>query len=286
MKDTIKNLEALGFTNYESRIFCVLFEGNLMTASEIAKKAEVARSSAYDILKSFTEKGICNEIQTSSVAKYEIIDPKVVQDKIEKEIHDTFISKSTKLKDSFDKLTPIFKAKELEGEKVDVELIKGFNKHRYAKFMQLWHDSSKELLLMNKLEGHVDNETDEFASNFVKKGGVVRSIYEVNYDFKIKVDGSWQAITPEKMVNFVNDMQGDGGDVRFTDKVYQNMAIFDRKIVFISLVDLTISRYNRSDIVVKNQNFAESMAEFFEQSWQKAVTPEDFRDKFLSINKG
>jgi sugar-specific transcriptional regulator TrmB len=286
MKDTIKNLEALGFTNYESRIFCVLFEGNLMTASEIAKKAEVARSSAYDILKSFTEKGICNEIQTSSVAKYEIIDPKVVQDKIEKEIHDTYISKSTKLKDSFDKLTPIFKAKELEGEKVDVELIKGFNKHRYAKFMQLWHDSSKELLLMNKLEGHVDNETDEFASNFVKKGGVVRSIYEVNYDFKIKVDGSWQAITPDKMVDFVNDMQGDGGDVRFTDKVYQNMAIFDRKIVFISLVDLTISRYNRSDIVVKNQNFAESMAEFFEQSWQKAIKPEDFRDKFLSINKG
>jgi predicted transcriptional regulator len=286
MKEIIQNLEALGFTNYESKVFCVLFEGNLLTASEIAKKAEIARSSAYDILKSFTEKGICNEIQTSSVAKYEIIDPKVVQDKIEKEINDSYVNKSTKLKDSFDKLTPIFKAKELEAEKVDVELIKGFNKHRYAKFMQLWHDSSKELLLMNKLEGHVDSTTDEFATNFVKKGGVVRSIYEANYDFKIKVDGAWQTITPGKMVDFVNEMEGDGGEVKLSEKVYQNMAIFDRRVVFISLVDPTISRYNRSDIVVKNQNFAESMALFFEQCWNRSYTAEDFKNKFIDTKKG
>lgn len=286
MNEIIRNLEALGFTNYESKVFCVLFEGNLMTASEIAKKAEIARSSAYDILKAFTEKGICNEIQTSSVVKYEIIDPKVVQDKIEKEIHDSYVNKSTRLKDSFDKLTPIFKAKELEGEKVDVELIKGFNKHRYAKFMKLWQDSTTELLLMNKLEGHVDSQTDDFSREFVKKGGVVRSIYEANYDFKIKVEGSWQNITPDKMTDFVNEMQGDGGEVRLTDKIYQNMAIFDRKVVFISLVDPTISRYNRSDIIIKNQNFAESMAEFFEQSWSKAYSAEEFKNKFINSPKG
>lgn len=286
MKEIIQNLEALGFTNYESRVFCVLFEGNLLTASEIAKKAEIARSSAYDILKSFTEKGICNEIQTSSVAKYEIIDPKVVQDKIEKEIRDTYVSKSTKLKDSFDKLTPIFKAKELEGEKVDVELIKGFNKHRHAKFMQLWENTTKELLLMNKLEGHVDSEQDEFTKKFVEKGGVLKLIYEASRDFKINVDGQWQVITPDKLRDFIGELKVDGGEVRFTDKVFQFMAIFDRKVVFISLADPTISRYNRSDIVVKNQNFAETMAEFFEQSWNKAVKPEDFEDRFLSNKQG
>lgn len=286
MKDTIKNLESLGFTNYESRIFCVLFEGNLMTASEIAKKAEIARSSAYDILKSFTEKGICNEIQTSSVAKYEIIDPKVVQDKIEKEIHDTYISKTTKLKDSFDKLTPIFKAKELEGEKVDVELIKGFNKHRSAKFMQHWEASSKELLLMNKLEAMADTSIDEFTAKFVKNGGIIKTIYEVSENFRIHEDGKWKVVGAEKLIEILNETEGEGGEVRLTKKVYQNMAIFDRKVVYISLVDPTVSRYNRSDIIVKNQNFAESMAEFFEQSWLKADKPEVFRDKYLSENKG
>jgi hypothetical protein len=111
---------------------------------------------------------------------------------------------------------------------------------------------------------------------------VVRSIYEASYDFKIKVEGQWQTITPDKMANFVKEMEGDGGEVKLTDKVYQNMAIFDRKVVFISLVDPTISRYNRSDIIVKNQNFAQSMAEFFEQSWSSAYSTEEFKNKFTN----
>jgi len=264
MKEIIQNLEALGFTNYESKVFCVLFEGNLLTASEIAKKAEIARSSAYDILKSFTEKGICNEIQTSSVAKYEIIDPKVVQDKIEKEIHDTYVSKSTRLKDSFDKLTPIFKAKELEGEKVDVELIKGFNKHRSAKFMQLWEASTKELLLMNKLEV-----------------STIKTIYEVSENFRINEGGKWVVVGAEKLIDILKETEGEGGEVKLTKKVYQNMAIFDRKVVYISLVDPTVSRYNRSDIIVKNQNFAEAMALYFDQSWPKT---EIFRNICANVN--
>lgn len=283
MKEIIQNLEALGFTNYESRVFCVLFEGNLHTASEIAKKSGIARSSAYDILKSFTEKGICNEIQTSSVIKYEIIDPKVVQDKIEKEIHDTYLNKTTKLKDSFDKLTPIFKAKELEGEKVDVELIKGFNKHRSAKFMQLWEASSKELLLMNKLEAMADTTIDKFTANFVKKGGIVKIIYEVSENFRINEGGKWIVVGIDKFIEIFKGTEGEGGEVKLTKKVYQNMAIFDRKIVYISLVDPTISRYNRSDIIVKNQNFAEAMALFFEQSWLEAELPGVFRDKYLKM---
>lgn len=279
MDEIIKNLEALGFTQYESKIFCVLFEGNLLPATEIANKAGIPRSSAYDILKSFTQKGICNEIQTSSVAKYEIIDPKVVQDKIEKEIHDAYVKKNSKLKDSFDKLTPLFKAKELEGEKVDVELIKGFNKHRASKFMNLWQNSEKELLLMNKLEGHVDSAVDEFSVQFIKNGGIIKTLYEASYDFKIKVNNVWKAITPEELPEFIGEMSVDGGEVRLADKVNQNIAIFDRKVVYISLVDPTISRYNRSDIVVKNENFAQSMAEFFMLNWEKAYTAEQFKNK-------
>jgi hypothetical protein len=64
------------------------------------------------------------------------------------------------------------------------------------------------------------------------------------------------------------------------------MAISDRKVVFISLVDPTISRYNRSDIIVKNQNFAESMADFFEQCWNKAETAEEFSQNFARSLKG
>lgn len=278
LEEIIKNLEALGFTNYESKVFCVLFEGRTMTASEIAKEAKIPRSSAYDVLKIFTQKGICNEISTSSVALYEIIDPKIVEDKIQKDIHDTYTSKISKLKDSFVSLKPVFRAKKEANEKRDVELIKGFNKHRDVKFMELWKESSKELLLMNKLEGHIDSTVDELTLDFIKQGGVIKTLYEVGFNFKIEIEGVVLNVTEETFVEIADALGGEGGEVKLTDKVFQNMAIFDRKAVYVSLVDPSIAKYNRSDIIVRNENYAQAMAEYFDTCWEKANTIEEYKN--------
>lgn len=279
MEDLFKSLESLGFTNYEAKVFSVLFEGHLLTASEIAKKAGIPRSSAYDILKSFTDKGICNEVLTSAVIRYEIIDPKVVEDKLEKEINDTYKTKMTRLKESFDKLQPLFKAKEMEGQKVDVELIKGFNRHRFAKFMEIFNSAASEILLMTKLEGYVNDTVDDATISFLKNGGKLRTIYEATNNFKIKEDGAWRQITPEALPDFCMTLVAEGEEIRLADSIFQNMLIADRKVVFISLVDPTIARYNRSDIIVKNENFAATMASYFETSWREALTPSEYKTK-------
>lgn len=279
MQEIIKSLESLGFTNYESKVFCVLFEGHLLTATEIAKKSGIPRSSSYDILKTFCEKGICNEVQTSSVARYEMIDPKVVEDKLEKDIHDTYKLKMTKLRESFEKLQPIFKAKELEGQKVDVELIKGFNQHRFAKFMEIFKSAKSEVLLMTKLESYVDTTIDDTTMEFLNGGGVLKTLYEASNNFKVKVDGLWTQISKEELPDFCSSLVAEGEELKLTDNIYQNMLIADRKIVFISLVDPTIARYNRSDIIVKNENYARTMAEYFEGCWKNSDTPSGYKEK-------
>src|SRR5437016_517026 len=109
MQEVVKNLETLGFTNYESRIICALFEGHVLTGSEAAKLAKIPRSSAYGILRSFASKGICNEIQTSSIIKYELIDPQVVQDKIELDLNKTYETRMSNAKESFKQLQSVFK---------------------------------------------------------------------------------------------------------------------------------------------------------------------------------
>ena len=86
MEEILKDLEITGFTNYEAKVICVLFEGHIMTPTEVAKEAGISRAYAYNVLKSFADKGICNEIQTSSVMKYELIDPRVVKDKLQNEL--------------------------------------------------------------------------------------------------------------------------------------------------------------------------------------------------------
>jgi sugar-specific transcriptional regulator TrmB len=280
MIEVIKKIEALGFTNYESRVFCVLFEGTLMSASEIATKAGIPRPSVYEILKSFVSKGICNEISTSSVTKFQIIDPDVIEDKLEKEIHDNYKFRITQLKESFTNLKPLFRATGEKKTKVDVELIKGFNKHRVSKFMELWRNSDSELLLMNKLEGYVDTEVDRFTESFLRNGGVIKTIYEASTDFKIKVNNRWEIINSENLGQFISKIKSGKGYTRFTDKVNQSMAIFDRKVVYISLMDPEIDKYNRSDIIVKNKNYAEAMADYFEVCWERSLEAEKyFKDK-------
>ena len=279
MEDLIKSLEILGFTGYESKVFCILFEGTSMTASEVAKQAKIPRASAYNILKSFTQKGICNEIQTSTVALYEIIDPQIVRDKIEKEIRDNFSNKLEKLTYSFTKLQPVYKSKIPAGVKNDVELIKGFNKHREAKFEALIKNAEKEVLLMTKLQGYVSSELDEASFEFQKKGGSVKAIYEVNYDFKIKIDGKWEKVTPEGLVNVCRDMEGENEEIKLTEKIYQNMLIVDRKHAYISLVDPEIEKYNRSDVIIQNENFANAMVEYFHLCWGNAQGLDDFESK-------
>jgi sugar-specific transcriptional regulator TrmB len=250
-----------------------------MTATEVAKEAKIPRSSAYDILKSFAQKGICNEILTSAVARYELIDPQVVEDKIEKEIHDSYKARISKLKESFQALQPKFRAREVELKKTDVELIKGYNKHRYEKFVDLLRTSNEEMLLMNKLGGYVQQDLDQATKDFYNRGGKIRSIYEVSYNFKLKLEGVWKEVTPAMLIDLFSGFSKQGEMIRLSNSVSQNMAIFDRKVVFISLVDPEITLYNRSDIIVKNKNYSQSMVEYFENCWEKAFTIDEFKNR-------
>ena len=178
MEDIIKKLEILGFTIYESKVFTVLMSGHNMTAAEIAEKANIPRTSVYDILKSFAERGFCNEIQTSTKLRYEMIDPDVIEGKIESDLNIDFRKKVSELKSSFGTLKSLYKSNEPDENKVDVELIKGFNKFRALKFMELLKNSEKEMLLMNRIEGHISTELDEeVAKDMVEGfGGVITKL--------------------------------------------------------------------------------------------------------------
>ena len=101
MEEILNKLENLGFTNYESKVFLVLMKGHNMTAAEIAKDANIPRTSVYDILKYFTAKGLCNEIETPTKLRYEMIDPDVVEDKLRNEFKTTLLTYNKGQHDSY-----------------------------------------------------------------------------------------------------------------------------------------------------------------------------------------
>jgi len=274
MGKEIEKLEKLGFSNYEAKVFLALYKGSIMSAADIAKEARIPRPSVYQILRSFAVKGFCNEVTTPKKQLFEIIDSKVIQDKLEIEFKTEYSNKLTSLKDCFNEIKPLYKTRQPDEYKSDVELIKGYNLHREQKFLELVKSSSKGILVMNRFVGNVSGKLDKESRDLHKRGGYIRSIYENSTNFKLKIDDNWRNVTKEDLIRMCEDFVKHGENIRFINEIPQILAVFDEKIVYISLYDEKILPRDSSDVVIKNKRFASFITGLFNIYWDRADTLE------------
>lgn len=278
MNDLIIKLKSLGFTEYESKVFLALIKGHNMSAPEIAKSAKIRRTDVYDILKSFVEKGFCNEIETNSVLMYEITDLNVILDKLELKAQKEKEKHIKSLKDTFKDLKPLYGTEKTDKKSFNVELIRGYNLHRVEKFYDLIRNSRKEILLMIRMEMYLSDQIDKTAADFIKRGGVIKSIYELGENFKIKKHDRWVDCSDEDLYKVFSGFESYGEQLKLSRAKVPNLAIFDREIVFLNVVDKSDSRKNNeADVIFKNKDFAETMAEVFERAWEKSFTLKEFQ---------
>ncbi len=284
-KDLQEKLKQLGFTEKESKVFFALLPGQQMSASEVAKEAGIRRTDVYDILKTFVGKGYINEIETSSVLKFEIINPRVVSDKIQ---YDLRINVNKALKETqnlFTDLQPLYKTKKVEkNQKSNIELIRGFNKHRNLRYLELIENSNKEILMMNRIEGQVSKQVDKVVADFLKRSGVFKSIYEVSLNFKIQKDNKWKSVTLEDFIGLCKHYEKGGEQIKLTKMLIANFTVFDREIVFLNVHDKTIPEHNKTDIVVRNKDFAQFIVNIFELCWTQSFTVNEFAE-ISNLNK-
>lgn len=130
---------------------------------------------------------------------------------------------------------------------------------------------------MIRLEGYVSEELDSGASDFFKKGGVIKSIYEASLDFKIIKDNSRQDAELEDLLRICSKFQKAGEQIKISKSELPNMTIFDRKIVFINIQDKLVPRHNNADIIIKNEYFANRMIELFNYYWNKSYSIDEMK---------
>lgn len=278
MKDIIIEFKNLGFTEYESKVFLALLQGHLMSASEIAQSAKIRRTDVYTVVKTFVEKGYCNEIETNTILKYEMIDPDVILDKMELKIQNEKNKQIASYRDLFKKLKPLYRSKKINKDKIsNIEMIRGYNQHREVKFIELLKNAKKEILFMVRLEIYISDEVDKTAEQFIKSGGVIKSIYEVGNNFKVKKEGKWTEGKTDDLIKVFRKFENYGEKLKLSKIKIPNFTIFDRETVFMNIVDKTVPRYNEADLIIKNKDYAESMAEVFNSFWEKSYTLKEYK---------
>jgi sugar-specific transcriptional regulator TrmB len=281
-EEILDKLRSVGFKENESKVLLVLLNGNMMSASQIAKESRIIRNSIYDILKSFVEKGYCNEIETNTILQYQCIDPIVMLDKIEREFNEANKFRIEKLKGTFSEIDNFYKADKKTGKdndaEVNIELVRGFNKHRMEKYIELLKTSKNRILGMYRLRGIVSSELDSIAAEFVKKGGELRSIYQVNLNFKIIKNGKAEPAAKDDLIRVCENFEKAGEKIRLSEKDIPNMTIFDDEIVFSNITDKNIPAHKTADMIVKNKSNAKYMTDLFEFYWNSGISIKEFKN--------
>jgi len=248
-----------------------------MSAAEIAKEAKIPRTSVYQILRTFAEKGFCNEISTPTKQLFEIIDSKIIEDKFTIEIESEYKKKVQRLKNCFDEIKPLYKTKQPPEFKTDVELIKGHNLHREFKFLELVRKSNQGIMVMNRFRGNVSERIDAEVKKLFERGGYIKSIYENSTNFKLKINDKWQNVTKEDLIKLCEMFSTQGEEIRLIEEVPQILAVFDEKMIYISLFDENTPTRDSSDIIIKNKRFAKFIIGLFHIYWDKADTLESLK---------
>lgn len=278
MEKFIVKLKSLGFTEYESKVFIAVLRGILMSASEIADSAGIRRTDVYNILKSFVEKGYCNEIETNSVLKYEMIDPDIIFDKIERDILKEKENELAALKETITNLKPLYRSEQNEKSKiVNIELVRGYNQHREGKFVELLQNAKKEIHFMIRPEIFLSEEIDDIAKAFYKKGGVIKSVYEAGENYKVKKNDKWVKASNEDFIKILEKFEKTGEQIKISTEAVPTIVIFDVETVYINISDKSLPRHNEADIIIRNKNFAESMLKVFNTFWKESYTIKDYK---------
>jgi sugar-specific transcriptional regulator TrmB len=273
----IEELRAIGFNEYKAKVFLTLSSGKIMSATEIVEQAKIARGSIYDILKSFVLKGYCNEIETNRILQYQIIDPDIVLDKILKEYNEEHNSRINSLQTTFREIKKNYFSKNENGTKnINVELIRGFNQHRIAKYKEFLESAEKEILGMYTFKGIISDESDEMMKTFISKGGKIKSIYRIGLDFKIQRGKEVKDSNPDDLIDVLKNFESIGEQIRVTSKDIPNMTIIDNLHTFVNINDKWIPRHSQVDVIFRQSNFTKYLKDLFEFYWGESMDIESY----------
>lgn len=279
-KNLLEKLRTIGFRENESKVLFVLLQGISMSASRIAGEAKIIRNSIYDILKDFVSRGYCNEIETNTILNYQCIDLQVLADKVEKEFNELHRARIKTLHETLDEVKEHYsniKSDPVNDKEINIELIRGYNKHRMEKYLEYLKKSKVSVLGMFNLRGIVSEELDGAAKDFIDRGGKLRSIYRAGLDFKIIKEGKAQPATNDDLIRVCEGFQKAGEELRLCDTDIPNMTIFDNETVFNNISDKEIPKHKSADIIVRNAGNAKYMADLFGFYWQQGKTIEEYK---------
>ncbi|HJT93708.1 MAG TPA: helix-turn-helix domain-containing protein [Mycobacterium sp.] len=259
--DTLRReFEALGLSPYEARVQLALLTLGSGTPGELARVADVPRTSTYQILEELRLKGLAARLPGegravwSSRSRDEVLGR---LEAVEEERLHRHRARAARVRDMLNEAFPEIAPPALPYVHVihDPALARPF-------YEQLVRDTQSELLVFNKPPySWTIGEPNPVVVEAARRARC-RALYQSKQADE-GTDGDWR-----------NEMEGyhaAGVEGRVVDELPIKLAVADRKMALLSLAHPTLANVGfPTFVVVEHPGFASVQADAFEHVWQSA----------------
>ena len=270
----LQSLIDIGLSEREAKTYLALLSRNSASATELQKISGVPRSKIYEVLDGLLRRGYCTEKRSGRNRTYEIINPNVTLDPAFKNLHER-LSDSYKLRKQ---LFDIYSESEKSAEPLDhIELLRG-NDSIHHRYCQLVRNTQKELLGFGRGPYACDTsekseEQDKESIGIVKRGGIVRWIFELDIP-----GDNW-------IVDDLKKLKAEGQQIKVADKLPLKMMIFDRELLLVAEEEPYVHSGELAMSLINQGTIVNAFTALFEFFWATSMELDEWESKHLSYKQ-
>lgn len=266
---SIMNLQKLGLSYTEAKVYLNLLKKKNFTATEISRISSVSRSKIYEILNNLINKGLCIEIR-GNVKKYAPTNPETafigILQKNKQQFESEHENNKKLILELSKSLTPLYISEKQNTDALDyIEVIR--EKIQIAKKVHL-------------LESKAEKEVISFSK--APFAMTLNNISDNNISFKnsVKYKGVYEAkeLRKPKFFDVVKSYEKAGEEIRVVEHLPLKLHVFDEKVVMFALENRLTPRSNLTTMIIEHEDLAHTLKEIFQVYWDKALTLDEFME--------
>jgi len=261
----IKELEKLGLTGNEAKIYFAMLGRPLFKAAEVAQVAKVPRPKVYEALNNLLSMGFCYAVP-GSVAQFSAVPPGEalpnLQKRKEEEQARRFRSEREMVADLVERLVPMHESGQAEtGALRYIDVLT-----ERSRIIQVANDlliSAKRTILVFEKEPYAQDPRTlgTYEIEAARRGVAVRCLLEPG------VRGLKDRVGPLQMA---------GAEVRISPQLPMKLIVADERAAICALRDPITGYQSLTSLRIEHPDFAQAMCFLFESIWAGAVAYELF----------
>jgi len=260
---TPADLQALGLTERESKVYLALVSRNGALPTEIPALSSVPRAKVYETLSRLLELGLVIEMPAGGRKRYEALRPDHAIDHLLLNQRADYERKRELGGQLAQNLLALYEANRGGPNPFDYFTAMKNPAQIIRRFDELQMQAKEEILVFNKAPYVVPERVNQVELDALKRGVKYRGIYEASETLN--------GAALERINLFVRA----GEQARVHADLAIKLAVFDRKVSLFQLID-PFSPEHRTALVVEHPGMAEAFYKCFEKYWLEATALEEF----------